>query len=189
MNPPMYFRSLVPQLRSNRSSSVIGNHYPHMIQLIQCHKYSIFNNIMSNIKNDISKDKDFQEQLKKFKEEAKKIENSEALLQAREKFNKIEQQTKNAAFNTKDIISDIYDIFLKKNEQLRQSQFVKAPVDKLTTASTQILKKINADKLISSAKNLSDTLVSDSQGSLRYSVYKSPSNSDYCIKNDTIMLY
>lgn len=49
-----------------------------------------FGNILKNIKDEYSKNQDMQESLKKFREEAKRLEESEALKEARRKFENIE---------------------------------------------------------------------------------------------------
>ncbi|TRY62186.1 hypothetical protein TCAL_09248 [Tigriopus californicus] len=49
-----------------------------------------FGNILKNIKDEYSKNQDMQESLKKFREEAKRLEDSEALKEARRKFENIE---------------------------------------------------------------------------------------------------
>lgn len=54
-----------------------------------------FQNILSNIQQEAKKSKEMQESLKKFREEAKKLEESEALKEARRKFENIEGESKN----------------------------------------------------------------------------------------------
>ena len=59
---------------------------------------SFFGNILSNIKKEYEKNKDMQESLKKFREEAKKLEESEAIKEARKKFESIEGEASKNAF-------------------------------------------------------------------------------------------
>lgn len=58
---------------------------------------SFFGNILKNIKEEYSKSSEMQDSLKKFREEAKKLEDSEALKEARRKFESIEGTTKDSA--------------------------------------------------------------------------------------------
>jgi len=51
---------------------------------------SFLGNILSNIKQEFEKNKDMQDNLKKFREEAQKLEESEALKDARRKFENTE---------------------------------------------------------------------------------------------------
>ena len=52
-----------------------------------------FANILENIKSEYGKNKEMQDSLKKFREEAQKLEESEALKEARRKFESIEGET------------------------------------------------------------------------------------------------
>ncbi|XP_018429847.1 PREDICTED: mitochondrial import inner membrane translocase subunit TIM44-like, partial [Nanorana parkeri] len=49
--------------------------------------------LLDNIKQELSKNKEMEENIKKFREEAKKLEESEALQHARKKFKSIESET------------------------------------------------------------------------------------------------
>lgn len=57
------------------------SHFQYTIQ--ECRQYSarkgFFSSIIENIKEDIAKNKEMKDNIKKFREEAQKLENSEAL--------------------------------------------------------------------------------------------------------------
>ena len=65
----------------------------------QCRFYSnparrpgFFSQFVENIKQDMQKNKEMKESLKKFREEAEKLEQSEALKSARQKFQTVESE-------------------------------------------------------------------------------------------------
>ena len=58
---------------------------------------SFFGTLLDNIRQEYSKNKDMQDSLAKFREEAKKLEESEALREARRKFQNIEDLSKHEA--------------------------------------------------------------------------------------------
>ena len=68
-----------------------------------------FSNIVENIKSEYSKSKEMQDSLKKFREEAQKLEESEALKEARRKFESIEGESTKGSNVIKEQISGIAD--------------------------------------------------------------------------------
>jgi len=68
-----------------------------------------FQNVVENLKSEYSKNKEMQDSLKKFREEAQKLEESEALKEARRKFESIEGETTKGSSVIKDKISGIAD--------------------------------------------------------------------------------
>lgn len=69
-------------------------------------KPSFFGNILSNMKQEYEKNKDMQDSLKKFRNEAKKLEDSEALKEARRKFESIESETSKSTSAIKSQLAD-----------------------------------------------------------------------------------
>lgn len=53
---------------------------------------SFFSQFVDNLKQEMDKNKDMKDNIKKFREEAKKLEESEALKSARQKFNTVESE-------------------------------------------------------------------------------------------------
>eukprot|EP00079_Xenopus_tropicalis_P020544 XP_012811621.1 PREDICTED: mitochondrial import inner membrane translocase subunit TIM44 isoform X1 [Xenopus tropicalis] len=74
--------------------------------------------LLDNIKQELSKNKEMKENIKKFREEAKKLEESDALQQARRKFKTIELETMKTS-----------EVFKKKFEQM--SDTVKESLDEV----------------------------------------------------------
>ena len=72
---------------------------------------SFFGNILKNIKEEYSKNTEMQDSLKKFREEAKKLEESDALKEARRKFESIEGTAKDAGGSSvfKDHVKGVAD--------------------------------------------------------------------------------
>ncbi|KAM9329724.1 mitochondrial import inner membrane translocase subunit TIM44 [Gastrophryne carolinensis] len=75
--------------------------------------------LLDNIKQELSKNKEMNENIKKFREEAKKLEESDALQQARRKFKTIESETMKTS-----------EVFKKRFEEL--SDTVKESLDEVT---------------------------------------------------------
>jgi len=70
---------------------------------------SFVKNLWENLKSEYDKNKEMKESLSKFREEAKKLEESEALKEARRKFENIEGESKQSAGAFKDQISGFSD--------------------------------------------------------------------------------
>lgn len=77
----------------------------------ECRQYSarkgFFSSIIENIKEDIAKNKEMKENIKKFREEAQKLENSEALQAARKKFHAVESEASKSSEVLKETIEGI----------------------------------------------------------------------------------
>lgn len=58
----------------------------------QARRPSFFGRIYDNLKEELSKNKEMKENLKKFREEAQKLEESDALKAARQKFETVEKE-------------------------------------------------------------------------------------------------
>ena len=84
-----------------------------------------FSNIVENIKSEYSKSKDMQESLKKFREEAQKLEESEALKEARRKFENIEGETAKGSSVIKEQITGIADKVKEVKEKLDDVEAIK----------------------------------------------------------------
>ena len=67
---------------------------------------SFLGSILSNLKQEYEKNKDMQESLKKFRDEAKKLEESDALKEARRKFETIESETTKSTSAIKGQLAD-----------------------------------------------------------------------------------
>jgi len=85
-------------------------------------KPGFFGNILSNIKQEFEKNKDMQDNLKKFREEAQKLEESEALKEARRKFENIEGETTKS---TSAIKSQLADKFKGTIDEISKAEALK----------------------------------------------------------------
>lgn len=77
----------------------------------ECRFYSakkgFFASIIENIKEDIAKNKEMKDNIKKFREEAQKLENSEALQAARKKFHAVESEASKGSEVLKETLEGI----------------------------------------------------------------------------------
>jgi len=100
-----------------KSSNILSNPDLHLARTVEITQrfYSdgrrpgFFSNIVENIKSEYSKSKEMQDSLKKFREEAQKLEESEALKEARRKFESIEGESTKGSNVIKEQISGIAD--------------------------------------------------------------------------------
>ena len=76
-----------PELLLSSNQVVLKAHYS------QQRRPGFFENVLSNIKENFGKNQEMQESLKKFREEARQLEESDALKEARRKFQTIEKET------------------------------------------------------------------------------------------------
>jgi import inner membrane translocase subunit TIM44 len=86
---------------------------------------SFFGNIWTNIKSEYDNNKDLQDSLKKFREEAKKLEESDALKEARRKFENIEGESSKGSSAIKDQFSGIADKVKGTLHEVSQAEAVK----------------------------------------------------------------
>ena len=115
-----------------------------------------FSNIVENLKSEYSKSKEMQDSLKKFREEAQKLEESEALKEARRKFESIEGETSKGSNVIKEQISGIADKVKGVKEKLDDVEALK----KASEIGNLFITKSN------------DSFVNDCQSTLL--LYKSP---------------
>merc|ERR1719369_2243412 len=82
-------------------------------------------NLLENLKSEYTKSKEMQDSLAKFREDAKKLEESDALKEARRKFQSIEGESKNTGSAIKDQISGITDKLKESVEDISKHESVK----------------------------------------------------------------
>ncbi|KAL4228201.1 Mitochondrial import inner membrane translocase subunit TIM44 [Mactra antiquata] len=107
------------------------NNHSVYCSITQVREYSdgrkgFFENIYNNIKEGLSKDKKLNENLKKFREEREKLESSEAIKQARQKFENIESDTTEGF---KKGLEDVKKQVSEKLEEVQKSEFVKKSME------------------------------------------------------------
>ena len=146
---------------------------------------SFVKNLLENIRSEFDKNKEMKESLKKFREEAKKLEDSEALKDARRKFESIEGDSKQTAGALKDQISGLTGKLkesvedISKNETFKKaselggniSAKTKEASETIGRAAENISKTSAYQTASSAASNIKDELEGQTLGGM---VYKPP---------------
>lgn len=146
---------------------------------------SFLSRIVSNFKNELEKNREMKENLKKFREEAQKLEESDALKTAREKFNKMESKAsesgemlKGQIDNIKGRVTDILDE-AAKTELLKKAGQIGEDFSKSAKGVTQsisekgkIIGQTNAFQTLSQATKVVQKEIDEQ--TKRGHVYKSP---------------
>ncbi|XP_022096243.1 mitochondrial import inner membrane translocase subunit TIM44-like [Acanthaster planci] len=127
----------VPQ-HAVRLGQVTNGNVTHLAQnqldvrLVQARSYSqqpqrkgFIGQFIENIKLDMAKNKEMKENIKKFREEAEKLEKSDALQQARKKYETIEMETSRGTDALKRTVSDIKDKVQKGVEDVQKQEWAK----------------------------------------------------------------
>ena len=98
---------------------------------------SFMKNVVTNLKEQFTKNTEMQESLKKFQEEAKKLEESEALKDARRKFDSIEGEASKTTNVLKEQLSGITDKVKGTVEEVSKSEAVKKAGEFTSTIGKQ----------------------------------------------------
>ncbi|CAG2102604.1 unnamed protein product [Medioppia subpectinata] len=85
--------------------------------------------LIDNIKQEMSKNKEMKESLKKFREEAQKLEDSEALQKARHKYQSIESETAKSGQQFKEHLESIKDKISKGIEDAQKTEIGKKGIE------------------------------------------------------------
>ncbi|XP_052100461.1 mitochondrial import inner membrane translocase subunit TIM44-like [Mytilus californianus] len=112
---------------------------------------NFFQNVFENIKRDFEKNKEMKENLKKFREEREKLEQSDALKQARKKFENIEKETSGLKESLKGVREKVSETF----EEVQKSDIGKK-AGEITEELGKTAGKA-AEKLSQSTQNISKT--------------------------------
>lgn len=88
-------------------------------------KKNFFSDFVDNIKQEMAKNKEMKESLKKFREERNKLEQSEAIQKAREKFENIEAETLKSSAAFKKTMEDVKGRLSKTIEDVQKTEFAK----------------------------------------------------------------
>jgi len=146
---------------------------------------SFARNLWENLKAEYDKNKEMKESLSKFREEAKKLEESDALKEARRKFQNIEGESKQSAGAFKDQISGLSDKLKESVEDIskhegfkKASEFTenisaktKEASEKVGKAAENISKSTAYQTASSAATTLKDELEGETLGG---KVYRPP---------------
>ncbi|GAB0098333.1 Mitochondrial import inner membrane translocase subunit TIM44 [Sergentomyia squamirostris] len=130
-----------------------------------------FSQFIENIKQDMEKNKEMKESLKKFREEAQKLEQSDALKSARQKFNTVESEASKGSEvlrerleNIKEKVSDVLEEASKSDIGKKASQF--------------------SEEISKSAKNVSHTIAEKSQQIGQSGAFQSISHATEAVKQE-----
>jgi len=144
-----------------------------------------FESFVKNIQEEFSKNKEMKESLQKFREEAKKLEESEALKEARRKFQNIEGESSKSSNVFKDQITDISGKLkesvedLSKNENWKKASEFTENFSKSTAKAGESLGKaaenISQTNAFKSATNVASFVKEELDGkTLGGKVYRPP---------------
>ncbi|CAH0755484.1 unnamed protein product [Diatraea saccharalis] len=130
-----------------------------------------FSSIIENIKEDIAKNKEMKENIKKFREEAQKLENSEALQAARRKFHAVESEASKSSEVLKETLEGIKG---KVGHVLEEA------------SKTEIARKAGkiTEDISKSAKDAAESIADTSQKLGQTSAFKTISQATEVVKNE-----
>ncbi|XP_050666945.1 mitochondrial import inner membrane translocase subunit TIM44 [Leptidea sinapis] len=170
-NSPARWKSFLPvNIKSSISPLKSDQHTAQ-----ECRYYSarkgFFSSIIENIKEDISKNKEMKENIKKFREEAQKLENSEALQAARKKFHAVETEASKSSEVLKDTLEGIKG---KVGHVLEEA------------GKTEIAKKAGklTEDISKTAKDAAETIADRSQKLGQTSAFRTISQATAVVKNE-----
>ena len=132
---------------------------------------SFIGNLLENLKSEYTKSKEMQDSLAKFREDAKKLEESDALKEARRKFQSIEGESAKTGGAFKDQLSGLTDKLkdtvedLSKNESFKKASDFTGNLGEKTKGATESLGKAAEQLSQSSAfqvQNLHFTMMANS---------------------------
>lgn len=123
-----------------------GNGFPNHFWMIQQRHMSNKNFIQKFIdefKADLKKSKEMKDSIKKFKDETQKLEDSDALKQARKKFETIEEETLKSSATIKKTLDDIKGKVSETVEEAQKQEFVKKGIDITSSAASKTAETIS----------------------------------------------
>jgi import inner membrane translocase subunit TIM44 len=146
---------------------------------------SFFGNLLDNIRQEYSKNKEMQDSLAKFREEAKRLEESEALREARRKFQNIEGESTKSGGAIKEQFSGLTSKIkesvedLSKHEALKKASEFTESLGKTTARASETLGKaaenISKTNAFQTASSAASTLKEELEGqTLGGRVYRPP---------------
>lgn len=150
-------RSFNVALRSEVTAGpVVGSYHTSQVRYNDPAKRPTFmGNLLESLKSEYGKNKEMQDSLAKFREEAKKLEDSDALKEARRKFQNIEGESKQSGSAFKDQISGITDKLKESVEDISKHESVKKASEFTENISAKT--KDATETLSRAAENISKT--------------------------------
>ncbi|CAH0727248.1 unnamed protein product, partial [Brenthis ino] len=148
---------------------------PEQCSVQECRFYSakkgFFASIIENIKEDIAKNKEMKDNIKKFREEAQKLENSEALQAARKKFHAVESEASKGSEVLKETLEGIKGKMEHVLEEASKSEIAKK-AGKIT------------EDISKTAKGAAESLADKSQALGKTSAFKTISQATEVVKKE-----
>jgi len=146
---------------------------------------SFIGNLLENLKSEYTKSKEMQDSLAKFREDAKKLEESDALKEARRKFQSIEGESAKTGGAFKDQLSGLTDKLkdtvedLSKNESFKKASDFTGNLGEKTKGATESLGKaaeqLSQSSAFQTATKTASSLKEELEGhSLGGKVYRPP---------------
>jgi len=155
-----------------RSEVVVGGYHTSSVRYNDPAKRpSFFGNVLENMKSEYNKSKEMQDSLAKFREEAKKLEESDALKDARRKFQNIEGESKHTGSALKDQISGLTGKLKESVEDISKHESLKK--------ASEFTENISAK-----TKDATETLGRAAENISKTSAYQTASSAASSIKGD-----
>lgn len=131
------------------SSYTLSNHQLD-VRLSQTRCYSqqpqrkgFISGFIDNLKQEMAKNKEMKDNIKKFREEAEKLEQSDALQDARKKFESIEKETARGSAAFRHTLDDFKDKVSKGMEEAQKQEWVKKGIDDLSKTAKGAAEKVS----------------------------------------------
>jgi len=109
----------------------------HMYQQRHMSNKNFFQTVIDNMKDEFKKNKEMKENIAKFKQETQKLEESDALKQARKKFETIEEETLKSSHTIKKTLDDVKGKVSEIGEEAQKIEYVKKGIDYTSTAASK----------------------------------------------------
>nr|XP_034326103.1 LOW QUALITY PROTEIN: mitochondrial import inner membrane translocase subunit TIM44 [Crassostrea gigas] len=147
---------------------------------------NFFQKFFEQVQEDLKKNKEIKENLKKFRDERKKLEEADALLKAREKFKKVQEETKKSSTVFQKTFEDVKEKVSETVEEVSKSEFGKKGKEfteelgktagkareTLSSAGESLSKSQPMKKVAEGVKTVSEEL--DELAFSRNKIYKAP---------------
>ncbi|XP_050454402.1 mitochondrial import inner membrane translocase subunit TIM44 [Cataglyphis hispanica] len=132
---------------------------------------SFFSQFIENIKQEMQKNKEMKESLKKFREEAQKLEQSEALRTARQKFHAVESEANKGS----EAIKEKLDTFKEKVQEVIEE-----------ASKTELGKRAGqlGEEITKSAKGAAETISEKSQALGKTGAFQTISHTAEAVRNE-----
>ncbi|XP_001177162.2 mitochondrial import inner membrane translocase subunit TIM44 isoform X2 [Strongylocentrotus purpuratus] len=109
----------------------------------QSQRKGFISGFIDNIKQEINKNKEMKDNIKKFREEAEKLEQSDALQEARKKFENLEKETAKGSAAFRHTFDDIKDKVSKGVEEAQKQEWVKKGMDDLSKTAKGAAERVS----------------------------------------------